>query len=96
MTFNLKLENSAKDRHLIYKVMDGFARGGVMVFEIEALDRGQCGLSIYVTFDFPTGSGPLSRLALNVFRLLFPAFAHDVVWNHSLCELKDCVEYGAA
>lgn len=96
MTFNLKLENSAKDRHLIYKVMDGFARGGVMVFEIEPLGRGQCGLSIYVTFDFATGSGPLSRLTLNVFRLLFPAFAHDVVWNHSLCELKDCIEYGAA
>ena len=92
MTFDLMLENSVKDRHLIYRVMDGFARGGVMVFEIEALGRGQCDLSIYVTFDFATGSGPLSRLALSVFRLLFPAFAHDVVWNHSLCELKDCVE----
>jgi flavin-dependent dehydrogenase len=96
MTFSLMLENSATDRHLIYRVVDGFARGGIMVFEIEALSRGQCGLSIYVTFDFPAGSGLLSRLVLNGFRLLFPAFVHDVIWNHSLCELKDCVEHRAA
>lgn len=92
MTFNLMLEHSEPGRHLVYRVLDGFARGGVMVFEIETLGRGQCGLSIYVTFDFPTGSGLLSRPLFGVLRLLFPAFVHDVIWNHSLCELKDCVE----
>jgi hypothetical protein len=86
------LEHGEPGHHLVYRVLDGFARGGVMVFEIEALGRGQCGLSIYVTFDFPTGSGPLNRPLFGVLRLLFPAFAHDVIWNHSLCELKDCVE----
>jgi hypothetical protein len=92
LTFNLMLEHSEPGRHLVYRVLDGFARGGVMVFEVEALGRGQCGLSIYVTFDFPTGSGPLSRPLFSVLRLAFPAFVHDVIWNHSLCELKDCVE----
>jgi flavin-dependent dehydrogenase len=92
MTFNLMLERCEPGRHLVYRVLDGFARGGVMVFEIEDLRRGQCGLSIYVTFDFPTGSGPLSRPFFGAFKLLFPAFVHDVIWNHSLCELKDCVE----
>ncbi len=92
LTFDLMLEHSEPGRHLVYRVLDGFARGGLMVFEIEALGRGQCGLSIYVTFDFPTGSGPLSRPFSGALRLLFPAFVHDVIWNHSLCELKDCVE----
>jgi len=92
LSFNLLLERSTEHRHLIYRVMDGFAQGGVLIFEIEALDRGQCGLSIYVAFDLPNGSRLLSISAFKVFRLFFPAFIHDVVWNHSLCELKDCVE----
>jgi len=92
MTFNLILEHTDSGRHLVYRVLDGFARGGVMVFEIETLGRGQCGLSIYVTFDFPRGSRPLSRPFFGALRLLFPAFLHDVIWNHSLCELKHCVE----
>jgi hypothetical protein len=92
LAFDLRLEHGEPGHHLVYRVLDGFARGGVMVFEIEAIGPGQCGLSIYVTFDFPTGSGPLSRPLFGALRLLFPAFAHDVIWNHSLCELKDCVE----
>ena len=96
LTFDLMLEHSNPGRHLVYRVLDGFARDGLMVFEIEALGRGQCGLSIYVTFDFPTGPGPLRRLFFGVFRLLFPAFVHDVIWNHSLCEFKDRVESQAA
>jgi len=27
-----------------------------------------------------------------LFRALFPSFVHDVLWNHSLCQLKDIVE----
>ena len=27
-----------------------------------------------------------------LFRLLFPGFVHDVIWNHSLCRLKSLVE----
>ncbi|NQU25588.1 MAG: hypothetical protein HQ567_30245 [Candidatus Nealsonbacteria bacterium] len=26
------------------------------------------------------------------FGLAFPGFVHDVVWNHSLCKIKDLVE----
>ena len=92
LSFNLRLEKSVNYNHLIYRVMNGFAEGGVLIFELETLSRGQCGLSIYVTFDFSAGKGPLGRLAQNIFRLLFPAFVHDVIWNHSLCQMKDCIE----
>lgn len=92
LSFNLYLEKSVNHHYLIHRVMDGFAKGGVLIFEIETLGRGQCGLSIYVTFDFSVGTGPFSRLNQKIFRLLFPAFLHDVIWNHSLCQMKDCVE----
>jgi hypothetical protein len=73
-------------------VCDGFARGGVMIFEIEQLERGDCMLSIYVAFDYALAGGRSGGLVNRLIRLLFPAFLHDVVWNHSLCQLKDVVE----
>lgn len=39
-------------------------------------------LSIYVGFNFPK----------NFFNYLFPAYIHDVLWNFSLCQLKEVVE----
>ena len=48
--------------------------------------------SIYVAFNFRRGRRPLTRPFWWLVRRLFPAFVHDVIWNHSLCELKDCVE----
>lgn len=92
LSFNLMLVGSIERHQLIYRVLDGFAQGGVLMFEIEPLGNGQCGLSIYVTFDLSNGTGSLSKFTLSIFRLLFPAFLHDVIWNHSLCQLKDCIE----
>jgi hypothetical protein len=92
LSFNLVLERNAEHRYVVYRVMNGFAKGGLMIFEIEELDGTHSGLSIYVTFDFPVGKGRLNSLVLAAAKLLFPAFIHDVIWNHSLCELKDCVE----
>lgn len=92
LSFNMVLEQAVQDRYLIYRVQEGFARGGIFAFDIDGHDNGVCVLSIYVAFDFPRGTGWLSRIAWRGFRLCFPAFPHDVAWNHALCNLKNIVE----
>ncbi len=86
------LEKAVSERYLVYRVQDGFARGGVFVFDIARHEDRLCLLSLYVAFDFPRGSGLLTKVAWHLFRLCFPAFPHDVAWNHALCKLKDVVE----
>jgi hypothetical protein len=49
-------------------------------------------LTIYVAFNFPRSANPLKHGYWRLFGLLFPAFTHDVLWNHSLCKLKDVIE----
>jgi hypothetical protein len=39
-------------------------------------------LSVYVGFNFQK----------HLMKYLFPAFIHDVLWNYSLCQLKDVIE----
>ncbi len=90
--FSLVLEQIRGGHLLVYRVRDGFARGGVLLFEIEQLTEESCNLSIYVAFNFQRGGGWLSRAFWHAFRWLFPAFVHDVIWNHSLCQLKDVAE----
>lgn len=90
--FNLVLEQLAGGHLLVYRVTNGFARGGVLIFEIEELPENVCALSIYVAFDFERGTHWVQRPFWWLFRLLFPDFVHDVIWNHSLCQLKDVIE----
>jgi flavin-dependent dehydrogenase len=92
LRFRLVLEQMTGGHMAVYRVRDGFARGGVLIFEIEDLPEGVCALSIYVAFNFLRGSGWGGRPFWRLFRLLFPAFVHDVIWNHSLCQLKDIAE----
>lgn len=90
--FSLVLEQICGGHLIVDRVPDGFARGSVLLFEIEQLTEECCNLSIYVAFNFHRGSGWLSRAFWHAFRWLFPAFVHDVLWNHSLCQFKDVVE----
>jgi flavin-dependent dehydrogenase len=92
LTFRLRLEQLVGDHLAVYRVLDGFARGGVLLFEVEDGADGVCLLSIYVAFCFPRGGSLAGRMFWRLFRLLFPAFVHDVLWNHSLCQLRDVVE----
>ncbi len=92
LSFSMVLEKVVSQRYLIYRVQDGFARGGVFSFDIDRQESGACLLSLYVAYDFPPGRGLLTKVAWQVFRLCFPAFPHDVAWNHALCKLKDVVE----
>jgi hypothetical protein len=92
LSFNLRLEQIVGGHLAVYRVIDGFARGGVLLFEIEEIHPEVCALSIYVAFNFARGHSWWTWPFWRVFRLLFPAFVHDVLWNHSLCQLKNSVE----
>lgn len=92
LSFSVLLECVTEKRRLVYRVMDGFARGGVLIFDLKEIRQGVFLLSTYVGFSFPRPPNPIKRLAWLAFRLAFPGFVHDVVWNHSLCKLKDLVE----
>jgi hypothetical protein len=94
LSFSLVLEKSVGTRFLLYRVRDGFARGGLLIFDIDPVGADACALSIYVSFDFSGLGGFPGRLQASGLRLVFPAFVHDVLWNHSLCLLKHVIEVG--
>ncbi len=88
LSFNLQLLKVMPGKHISYEIMDGFGRGGIFFFNIDALKKGnefidgEFMLSIYVGFNFRN----------KLLKKLFPAFMHDVLWNYSLCQLKDVIE----
>jgi 2-polyprenyl-6-methoxyphenol hydroxylase-like FAD-dependent oxidoreductase len=90
--FRLTLEHVVENQLAVYRVQNGFARGGVLIFELETRDSAACDLSIYVAFNFPRGRNLFTGPVWWLMRHGFPAFVHDVIWNHSLCQLKDSVE----
>ena len=71
---------------------DGFAHGGSFVFEVEALPSGYSDLTIYLAFDYARGRTLPERIYWRLFKLFFPEFIHDVLWNHALCEIKHLAE----
>ena len=92
LSFNVVLEKVVAGRYLLYRVQGGFPRGGVLTFDIDRSRPGGGFLTIYVAFNFPTSRNPLKRLGWYLFKLAFPGYVHDVIWNHSLCELKHVAE----
>ncbi|HEY3322326.1 MAG TPA: hypothetical protein VGP72_17825 [Planctomycetota bacterium] len=92
LAFSLELERIAGSHLAVYRVRDGFARGGVLLFEIEPTAKQSCNLSIYVAFALERGRTWVTRPLWWAFRALFPSFAHDVIWNQSLCQLKQLAE----
>ena len=91
-SFSLQLEQIAQGHLLVYRVRDGFARSGVLLFEVEQARDEICNLSIYVAFRFKRGRTLITRPSWWLLRRLFPSFVHDVLWNHSLCQLKNLAE----
>jgi flavin-dependent dehydrogenase len=92
VSFTVRLERTVPGRYLVYRILDGFGRGGIFAFDVRPVKRGVNLLSTYVGFDFYRGESPLARAGWTVFRKLFPSFAHDVVWNHSLCKIRYLAE----
>jgi hypothetical protein len=92
LSFSLVLEKLVQGRTLLYRVSDGFARGGILAFDIDQKKTGVSLFTIYMAFDFPRGTSPLGRLGWYFARRILAAFVHDVLWNHSLCKMKHLVE----
>ncbi len=96
LSFSVLLEEAVDGQRLIYRVRGGFAQGGVLIFDIKEARAGILLLSVYVGFSFPKPRNLIKRLAWRVFRIAFPGFVHDVLWNHSLCKMKDLIEMGGS
>ena len=92
LRFSIVLEKVIPGTYLVYRVRDGFARNGILVFAVEGTKQGCFLLSIYVAFNFPRGKDLLDRCRCRLFRAAFPGFVHDVLWTHSLCKLKMLAE----
>jgi flavin-dependent dehydrogenase len=92
VSFAVELEHIVPGRYLMYRIVDGFGRGGLFSFDIRPVKPGVNLLSTYVGFDFTRGDTLVSRLGWRLFRMVFPSFAHDVVWNHSLCKIRYLAE----
>ena len=92
LSFAVVLDRNVPGRFLLYRILDGFGRGGVFAFDVKPVKHGVNLLSIYVGFDFYRGKGPFSRTVWWMFRRVFPSYAHDVVWNHSLCKIRYLAE----
>ena len=92
LDFQVMLESRVEDKNLVYRVRDGFAEGGILIFDIEKAKPGVFVLSIYVAFEFARGKRWTEKIFWFLFRHFFPGFVHDVLWNHSLCQLKDIIE----
>jgi hypothetical protein len=88
----MRLTNRVAFETLLYQVDERLVDHGKIIFNIAPTKDGNRRLSIYAAFDYKRGKGFASRMMWRAARLLFPAFAHDVVWNHALCTIKEEVE----
>jgi hypothetical protein len=77
---------------LLYQLDGRLADHGKLIFNVAPAKDGNSRLSIYAAFDYKKGHGLAGTVLWGVARMLFPAFVHDVVWNHALCTIKEEVE----
>jgi flavin-dependent dehydrogenase len=89
----LRLTKRVGCETLLYEFDGRLARSGKLIFNIAPARDGNSRLTLYAAVDFRTGKGILSRALWTSIRVLFPAFVHDVVWDHDLCTIKDQVEW---
>jgi hypothetical protein len=92
ISFSIEQQSGWEENKLAYRVRDSFAHGGDFIFEVEPLPDGCCDVTVYLAFDYARGDTLFSKIYWNLFRLMFPEFVHDVLWNHALCEFKHTVE----
>jgi hypothetical protein len=94
LSFDIVQEESGDANLIRYRVMEGFANGGTFIFLIEPEGPSHCTLTVYLAFDYARGHTLVGRAFWSIFRLLFPEYIHDVLWNHALCEFKQFAESG--
>ncbi len=92
VSLDMNLKRVIPEEVLYYEVSEKYADKGKLVFEIKPTEDGNNRLVIYTSFDFKRGKRIISKIFWWFVRLLFPAFIHDIVWNHALCSIKEVVE----
>jgi 2-polyprenyl-6-methoxyphenol hydroxylase-like FAD-dependent oxidoreductase len=92
VTMDLRLVRAIPNQALLYDVQEVFANHGQLIFDIRPTGDGNHRLVVYTAFDFKRGETPAGRIFWRLFRRLFPEYAHDVVWNHTMCQIKGDVE----
>lgn len=92
ISFSIEQQASSSDNLIVYKVNGGFADGGLFCFEVKPLPGNLSLATVYLVFDYARGETVLGRLYCRLFRMMFPEFIHDVLWNHALCKLKHVAE----
>ncbi len=88
VSMKLRVVSGIPGRTLLYDVEELFAQRGKLLFDIAPTKDGNNRLVIYTAFDFKKGKTFTGRIFRNLFRRIFPAYAHDVVWNHAICCIK--------
>jgi flavin-dependent dehydrogenase len=92
LSIDMKLKRVIPDEFLYYEVSEKYADRGKLIFEIKPTKDGNNRLVIYTSFDYKKGKRAVGKIIWWFVRHLFPAFIHDVVWNHALCSIKEDVE----
>jgi flavin-dependent dehydrogenase len=92
VALDMHLKRVIPEKVLSYEVSERLVDRGKLIFEISPTKDGNNRLVIYTAFDFKRGRGAGTRIFWGSFRLLFPAFVHDIVWNHALCTIKQEAE----
>jgi hypothetical protein len=94
LELDMQLKRVIPARILFYEVSERFVDKGKLIFETKPTEDGNSRLVIYTAFSFKKGRSIGSKIFWRLSRLIFPAFIHDIVWNHALCSIKEKSEGG--
>jgi len=88
ISMDVRLARVFPEKALLYKPDGFFTQEGVLIFDIAPTKDGNHSLVLYTAFNFKKGNNRLSRIFWKIFKIIFPGYAHDVVWNHAICCIK--------
>ncbi len=88
ISMDVSLVRAIERKSVLYEPQELFAKNGKLLFDIAPTSDGNRRLVIYTAFDFKNSTTIPGKLFWKFFRLIFPDYAHDVVWNHAICCIK--------
>ena len=88
ISMDVRLVRAIPDKALLFEVQEVFSDRGRLLFDITPTKDGNNRLVIYTAFEFKRGRGTAAGIFWRIFKGVFPAYAHDVVWNHAICCIK--------
>ncbi len=95
VSMDINLIQSIPEKALVYEPSGFFTKQGKLLFDITPTLDGNNRLVLYTAFDFKKGKSPWAKVFWQLFKKIFPDYAHDVVWNHAICCIKGEAEKNA-